>query len=432
MRHFSKAALFSLLLCLLLSAAQAESLTIAGVYDHGALIRRYQQDNPDAEIVESYDYFESVEELVNAMLFQETSFDIMTLWTGNQNIDMLMEKGYCPALEGSEIIAEKVGQMYPAIQNAVTMNGHIYALPLAAWCTEMAYDPRILAELGLEVPSSFADIADLINSWKDLPPEISEDYQPVMYIENYPNWFLLRSTERYVNTLAARGKSLSFDTPAYHALMNLQSTLSDALNDNPNWEDLPAPFYSGVDITSWPWLRLVPLELDGDVIYRGQMYVAIINPYSKHQEEALAFLEWVAQNYTNIERLYLFSGETEPVEDPWYPTMISNWTKRRDELLEKLENCDGAERRSVQEELEIHEAQLTTIEKTRYEVSPEDIAAWEEVMPHMVFIPPTVLDLDDDSFHTLEFRYLDGQLSLEGYIAEMEKVATMIRMENGE
>ena len=86
----------------------------------------------------------------------------------------------------------------------------------------------------------------------------------------------------------------------------------------------------------------------------------------------------------------------------------------------------------MQDELDIHEATLAMIEADRYAVSSEDIAVWEAVMPHMAFIPPTVFDLYSDTFYTLEFRYLDGELSMEQFITEMERVATMIRMENGE
>lgn len=286
--------------------------------------------------------------------------------------------------------------------------------------------------MGLDVPSSFADMAELINTWQDLPPEISEDYQLVQYIKNYPNWFLMRATEHYIDTLAARGEPLAFDTPAYRELVALQSTLTDDLNDNPGWEDLPAPFFSGVDITSWPGLHLVPIELDGEVIYRGQMTVAIINPYSEHKEEAMAFLEWAVQHYTNVEKLYLFSGETEPVENSWYPAQMAIWTEKHDELLNKLETCEESERRFVQDELDEHEASLAAIEADRYEVSPEDIAVWEDVMADMVFIPPTVFDLNSDVFYTLMFRYLDGELPMEEYIQEMERVAQMIRTENGE
>lgn len=424
-----KAILLSLLLCCLFSAAQAEPLSIAGSYS-GSIIRAYQREHPEAELTLSDYNFASIEELINVLLFQDKSFDIMTLHTGSQDIDLLIEKGYCPTLDDSEIITEAVRQMYPSIQEGVTVDGHIYALPLSAWCTELAYDPQMLEELGLELPHSFADMAELVNSWQDLPPEISEDYAPVEMIDDYPAWFLLRSTEHYADTLAARGEPLHFDTPVYRELMALQSSITTALNDD--WEDLPAPFQSGIDITYNPSLQLVPIELDGDIVYRGEMFVAVINPYSEHKEEAMAFLEWAAQSYTNTEKLYLFPGMTEPVENSWYPAQMAAWTEKHDELLDKLNTCEESERRFVQDELEEHEASLAAIEADRYAISPEVIAEWDKVMPNMAFIPPTEFNQSSDVFYTLMFRYLDGELPMEEYIQEMERVAQMIRMENGE
>lgn len=48
------------------------------------------------------------------------------------------------------------------------------------------------------------------------------------------------------------------------------------------------------------------------------------------------------------------------------------------------------------------------------------------------FPGPSLLDLNEDLFTTLQFRYLDGELSLEGYVREMDSMGRMIEAEQGE
>ena len=146
--------------------ACADELVIAGPCDR-SLADQYHAENPNINVVLNNEYFDSVEKLINAINFHETNFDVMILWTQNQDIETLMEKGFCPALETSPVIAEQVGQMYPAIQEAVTLDGHIFALPMSAYCAEMAYDPDDFDDAGIAVPRNFTELAALINSWTD-------------------------------------------------------------------------------------------------------------------------------------------------------------------------------------------------------------------------------------------------------------------------
>ncbi len=241
-----KAIFFSVMFItlMLVPNAFADELIIAGPCDQ-SLVDEYHADNPDVAITLNSEYFHSAEKLIDAMNFQESNFDIMILWTQNQNIETLMEKGYCPSLDASQIIVEQVDHMYPAIKDAVTHNGHLYALPMSTYCAEMAYLPDDFAAAGVEVPHSFEDIAKLINSWEDQPEEVIDSYQIAEYIEEYSPWFLLRCTERYINTMKAHGDSLTFDTEEYRSLLELQSSLSDAADFNDAMDDLTPLIYRG-------------------------------------------------------------------------------------------------------------------------------------------------------------------------------------------
>ena len=100
--------------------ACADELVIAGPCDR-SLADQYHAENPNINVVLNNEYFDSVEKLINAINFHETNFEVMILWTQNQDIETLMEKGFCPALETSPVIAEQVGQMITSLNRLVYM-----------------------------------------------------------------------------------------------------------------------------------------------------------------------------------------------------------------------------------------------------------------------------------------------------------------------
>ena len=240
----------------------------------------------------------------------------------------------------------------------------------------------------------------------------------------------MQGTERYITTCNVRGEQLQFDTEAYRSIIALQSTLSDAADFNDKLDELTPLIYSGQDITLNPKLRLLPIQMGDSLIYRGALYVAIINPYSAHQEEALKFLEWVAVNASDITKLYMYPSSAAPVENSAYQSQIEEWKNRYNEILTALEQCSEEQRRNLQTQLDEHLALREQIEKNRYLLSAEDIAAWQDAMKYMVFSSPSVYDLNPNLFIDVEFRYLDGQLPQERLISELDQIAQMIHLES--
>ena len=168
-------------------------------------------------------------------------------------------------------------------------------------------------------------------------------------------------------------------------MIALQSALSDAADFNDKLDELTPLIYSGQDITQNPKLRLLPIQMGDSLVYRGSLYVAMINPYSDRKEEALQFLEWMAANASDITKLYMYPSFAAPVENSFYQRMIEEWDNRYHEVSTALEQCSEDQRRDLQARLDEHLALREQIEKNRYLLSAEDIAAWQNAMEHMVF-----------------------------------------------
>ena len=418
-----------LMLLFTVPIAQAEELVIAGLFDD-TIIDQYQADHPDVQIIGKAEYFFSTNALIDAITTHSSDFDVMVLWTGNQNVAQLIRKRYCVPL--NDLLADHVGGMYPAIREAVMQDGKLYALPLSVTWTGLAYDEAAFAATGLSVPQSWEDVAALINGWDEQPEEIRNQWQIGEYVERYSSWFLLRMNESYVSYLQLTGQPLAFDTPLYHQLMELQAGLCATADQNPMLDELSPLLTAGTDIAQLMNWRLVPLQMEDEVVYKGGLYVAIINPFSEHQETAMSLLNYMAQRLSDTSRIQMFPNANDPVENPHYTEELASWEAKRNRLQAELDACDPANQRDCQEALNNHLQRLPLIESRQYLVDAETIEAWHNMMAQMIFPKPTVLDLNEDIFTTLEFRYLDGELPLEQYIIEMERMANMIMQEAGQ
>lgn len=418
------------LMLISLTAASADEVVIAGMFDN-SIVSQYQAEHPETTVTECFDYFKNTGELMDAMVTGRTDFDIMVLWTGSEDAAALMRKGFCVPLDSSEIIADSVASMYPAIQKAVTYDGKICALPLSVTWRELAYNSNAFAASGLPVPQSWEDVANLINTWENQPDEIQDEYQIGEYVDLYADWFLLRMTDSYVGYLQTTGQPLAFDTPLYRRLMALQSSLSTYADNNEMMDDLEALLTSGVDVAEIYGYHLVPLQMEGAVVHKGGLYIAIINPYSTHQEAAMSLLNYMAQHRSKPAQIQMSPNNCEPVEMSSYADNVQQWTLEHEQLQTELDTCAPENRRICEEALEKHEEKRAQIEANRYSISPDTINEWHEIMETMIFPEPSVLDLNEDIFSTLMFRYLDGELPLERYILEMERMATMINEEAG-
>ena len=123
--------------------------------------------NPDVEVVKKT----SDEDLIQAMMSQSASMDIYVLNMSGAEFATLLDRGYAVELGGSEKITGLVGQMYPAIAEAASRDGMVYALPLEMYnYSMMGYDMEAFRRLGLseeDVPTTWDELLDLLIALPD-------------------------------------------------------------------------------------------------------------------------------------------------------------------------------------------------------------------------------------------------------------------------
>lgn len=420
----------------------AVTLRVAGgssynVYD------AFQQQYPDITIEYTEDNHYTAQEIISALLTRDATYDVMQFNTSGVDVAKIIDQGYAYDMAGSEKISAYVKSLYPELRDLVTRDGRIYAIPLHLFSNDGGYYPQNFKNLGLEVPTTWQELAALINAWPEQPDDVQEDYEINEWTTDYRAWFLRKMTTSYVTHMEATGQELHFDTPLYRELVGLVDTMTTE-NNTDEERDVYAlmgngyiePFQMGY---TWD-TPMVDLAIEGRVAHSVVVFLAMVNPYTQHPEEALRCIEfmidWIkpATRQTMVDAAYI-----TPVENPDYPRLVADWEAKGEQLTKKLAECSEADRLDVQEEIKWHEAEWEWIEASHWLVTEESIPAYAEVFKTLYFPKPSVLETRDESdpyghsiADTLQARYIDGQIDMDTYIREMEERIRMVLMERGE
>ena len=435
--------LICLLLILLLpitALGEEVTLRIAGGWNGN--YEEFCKKYPNVAVEYTEDDSFSANGIINALVTRDATYDIMRVNTSGVDVAKIIDQGYALPMEGNDAIAAYVNSLYPALKDMVTRDGHIYAVPLFLFSNDGGYYPQNFETLGLEVPTTWEELAALINAWPDQPEDVREDYEINEWTENYRSWFLNKVTERYVVHMEATGQELHFDTPLYRDLVALVDTMTTE-NDMEERDVMALmgngyiePFQEG-----YTWQTpMLDLAIEGRVTHNVIVELLLLNPYTEHAEEALQCVSFmIDQIKPQIRQTMVDAAFVTPVEDPEYALRMAAWEAKRDRLAQKLAECDEADRLDVQEEIDQHEKSLEWIEASRWLISAESIPAYAEVFETLYFPKPSVLDAKDGNdpyansiADTLRARYIDGQIDMDTYIREMESRIQMVLMERGE
>lgn len=422
--------------------APAVTLRVAGGYNND-ICDTFQRMNPGITIEFTQDSSYSANEIITALLTRDATYDVMQFNTSGVDVKKVIDQGYALDMSASEKISAYVNSLYPELRDMVSRDGRIYAVPLHLFSNDGGCYPKNFEDLGLEIPTTWQEVAALINAWPDQPDEVRENYEINEWTLDYRDWFLTKATDAYVTHMEAVGEELHFDTPLYRELVGLVDTMTTE-NDTEEERDVLAlmgngyiePFQMGY---SWD-TPMVDLAIDGRVAHTVVVFLAMINPYTEHTEEALRCIEFMidriapATRQTMVDAAYI-----TPMENPDYPRLMAEWEANQARLEKKLEESDEADKADVEQELRRHEDYRAWIENAKWLITEESIPAYAEVFKTLYFPKPSVLmakDQNDPYGHSiadiLQARYLDGQIDMDTYVRELESRIQMVLLERGE
>ena len=393
-------------------------------------------------------------DLVIHMMGEENAADVYSLSLRNYNLDSLYDKGYFADLQDNGIIKSSVSAMYPYIKDALMRDGKVIALPFSIRNNVNSYNPRAFEAVGFtekDVPKTYGELLDFMITWND---KYAEQY-PSMSLFGYdadPKVYkriVAKSiVQEYAYACQRKGELVKYDTPEMkdllEKLMDVDFSIIKALtpestvNDYSTLDDWPKQLFqiwggASTETGYTDFFTYMPLGLfEGEEpVVLVEIDALLINPYTQNYDTAQKFVEFMAANQSGTLRANLMPGENEPIRDPnldldWYEKEISDTEKALKEAKEE-------DKRNIQDRLDLLQREYDQQKRFEWLSTEKSIAAFRALDSYfMLQIPDTIFSLNTnkDLVDLFYNRFLDGQISVDQLLKELDKKLRMIELED--
>ena len=417
-----------------------ETLTVNDPNNGGeaqnAIVRFMNEQGAEAAVVWQDD-------ILTALLTKSTAFDVALLSARYNGGDLraILSRGWARPIE-SEKLAEYVSGMYPAVSSALMKDGQALGVPFAAEVTVPGVSVGALKAMGLtidDVPTSWPELIDWLNG---MIPTAT-----LMLVDEYEDAEAIRSMfirgvlQSYWLELDA-GTVDGYDTPELRAalaaverldaegLCELNTRFVDGEEDiavNPlftmhTWAGVTSETYQD-DYTEIPLYMSLSADLPKRVPL--ECYVAIVNPYSEHIELATRFLETLAETDRLASRTMLRPDQNETARSADYERYTSEYDDKIARLEEELKTAEGDAKDVIEQDLANARQTRADMEDWYWIVSAQSLERYRANDAGVV------LDIDtgDYSYYDALNQYSAGQISMDDFIAALQKKLEMRRME---
>ncbi len=388
------ALLFShqLSVCNFTSFEDARPVHMIGGGPVGGMVSDYFQANPGTPVL--YDEYMPDQYIPKMLLYSPEEADIFIVSTDNGIYNGILNKGHALDLNQAEAVTKAVADMHPDIRDKVTKDGKIYGLPIDVACTTMLYDRGLFQELGLKVPNTWLELMDLMIELAQRD-DICLMKKPY-YGASASETVLTLMMNAYFNAASAGNPGLAYDPATFQSLLEKWEEMDSVLDragERPVKEDQKALFKP--DLPGWPkfsagrlaGFSILPLAFSpgGEKYAPASLSVMMINPASKHREEALRFLEYYAKNLPAYYRIYLCPGENAPAP---IPSTVKEMAKNEQiiaQLTQQWDSSAGEEQARLGELLDYYKKDLTYMQEHSLAMTPEDIADYRRIADNMIF-----------------------------------------------
>lgn len=383
--------------------------------------------------------------------------DIMQLGMGRSSFARMAEKGYCADLSGYPKLAAFVADLYPVYRDAVTgPNGEIYAIPVSAYSSDGFFvNKEVMEAMGLtldDIPTNLVDLCAFCTRWNDEFVDEYPNFTVMDCVSDYRSGMFDLIYNRYIAYCQANGLEIRFDTPVFREMIAAMEAmeigdLNDSLKTtNPEVSEYKQPLIWRGNMLVGRWgefmsessdIIFIPMGLTKDIGYNTavELEVIFLNPKSQHKDAAVKLMEYMIDYIYDTDLYTLLSTKTEPVENEYYAEWLENEQNWIAELEENLANAPDEEKADWQTQLDGERAWFERYEPTmRYNLHPETIAAYREIiLPYVFVASPSFMSTSDEAtakaFTSLTSQYKDGKINIDRFISEMDGKLMMMQME---
>ena len=337
--------------------------------------------------------------ILQDMMNQDGHTDIYILPFEGKDFRALRERGYLAEISGNQQIDEYVERMYPYIRDVLKKDGKLIALPMYVTGEGIGINMRTWKKLGgteEDLPKTWNQFFDWME--KDVPERVAgTEARVTMYDKNtlyteikrtlvtqYQIWLDSKGGEQVFNSPVLKDPLKRVDNLDWAALKIPEEEMNSFMwsSDNPPLlETNQSPCFS--DWGGGSKLMMLSFEEGEDPVIPVELYVAVINPFSSHQEEAKEFLALAMKNLSTSAQYSFFADKTEPIEQEGNKDWYNGVVETIETLKEQLETAEGEEKSSLEEQLQFYNDELAYAEEYRWVISPDEIKDYQERLPYL-------------------------------------------------
>ena len=413
-------------------------------------IASFCEANRDIDVEFSSHGIWRAEDLMNTLLTKDSDVDIIQLYAGS-GLTRIMEKGYFTDLSHSKIISDRLASMYPQIIDAVTYDGRIAAIPsemtVHLWrIDENALKKDTIADMGdwADIVEDAATNFDLNDSTYSLfPPGTNKD---LLLYDILVQYIVENESVDDFKFCTPELKSIIeeiLDLPETVFISeNLEAGIASADD-----EGFPPMFSLMESFSIYRYKRFYKQYTPKPVappsffssnrpVIRGTLSVYMISPFSKNQNEAIAFLEYVTQNMQPEICFMTQKGYSEPIANLTMTHFENDVNSTISTLEKQLETVEETERASIIDAIQAEKISLEYIHNNYWLISREDIEAYQELSQYISFMPSSFCFTDSTySQTTINLwdninQLLNGESDVEVFLKKLDQVYSMVRLES--
>ena len=432
-------------------------LTVRGAgYSDSIMSAYYNFGNTHGDVAVVLDQNYNDSDIIESMMGKDDSVDIYMLSVSSEAFDALYNRGYMVELENPQLVSA-VEEMYPAIQDVLTRDGSVVAIPVSVYSWTLGLDYEGFEKLGIareDVPDNWSELLDLLPELADKLPEdgrvrLFSDYMT----QNMARMDLINGImESWRIHQVATGREVDYAAPELAELFDKVMALDfEALGVSEEEEEdrvdvldyrvyeeggdsdrdytlietsvgcIIGSFYSNAEPAL---LSVIPGE-PGEIPLR--LSVAFVNPYSKNVELAQEFLVELMNNMEDRTAYNLSDKLNEPVRNRYSVQAIEEYQKELEEQREKLEAAEPVDKPAIEQYIASIERNIEEVDRYSWDIPEKDITWYRERADRLVVDRFDFLDAadDDGELSDLSQQFLAGKVSPADFLKEVDRKVRM-------
>lgn len=417
----------------------------------------FSNTHGEAMVILSRDNISDTQLLEN-MMNRSSDWDVYILNSSSQAFESVYNRGYMVELSGSEKLNSLAQSFYPSIQEQITRDGELVAIPVECYGSSgMAVNVKAMEKLGLteaDIPTNWEDLLRFLV--EDLPGILPDDgsislFEDSTDVESARSMLLSYILEDYQSYLEYSGMEQGYDTDILNRALELLDQVDFAALGQPeeiDWnnyewtwdeEGYLLTYGSGVtpgDYDNYTDNVNLAMSMTADTPYVLSLncYLAFVNPFSEHVDEAISFLEEATDHLSNRLLYALDPSKTEPIRSSYYEEALEESQKYLEELKQQLEEADEADKQMLEEQVASYEEYMSNMGDYYWEISEKGIKWYQEHNDLVRIDGYNMMYGGDDSSEeiwNLRSQYASKEISAAEFLKGIDKKLQMMILEAG-